>query len=370
MNPMNPRPRLQHVATLAEVSIAAASRILRGDTAEFSGPTCERVVKAAKQLGWRRNLLVHSLQTGRSRTVGVVVPPYDSFWVNLLSGVNSRLAAADFLPINVWPGDAENLPYFEAGERESVELMNRLLERWVDGLILWPPFAMTYHAHSRDLTDNTVPVVLIDYHAEHLGFDTVATDEFQGAALVAEHLLELGHRRFAFIGGRETAAQTWAQERRQGVEKALGQVPGVSYKNWKLNSRGDDGLEVARRILRSSLQPTAIVAATDHQAVLAYQAAAELGLRIPEDLSVTGFADLDFAVGMIPPLTTVRQRASEIGRQAASVILGRLDGTISSADPVDIRIPADLVVRSSTAPPRPPAAPTPRRKKTAGVPRT
>lgn len=363
MNPMNPRPRLQHVATLAEVSIAAASRILRGDTTEFSTPTCERVVKAAKQLGWRRNLLVHSLQTGRSRTVGVVVPPYDSFWVNLLSGVNSRLAAADYLPINVWPGDAENLPYFEAGEEESVRLMNRLVERWVDGLILWPPFAMTYHAHSRDLTDNTIPVVLIDYHAEHLGCDTVATDEYQAAALVADHLLALGHRRFAFIAGRETAAQTWAQERRHGVEQALAQVQDVSYRNWKLNSRGDNGLEVAQKILRSRLRPTAVIAATDHQAVLVYQAAAEMGLRIPHDLSVTGFADLDFAVGMIPPLTTVRQRAAEVGRQAASVILGRLDGTLSAAELADVRIPADLVIRGSTSPPRSEAAPSPQQKK-------
>jgi len=343
------RPRLHDVAELAAVSMAAASRILRGDTAEFSARTCERVLAAAATLGWRPNLLVRGAQTGRTQTIGVVVPPYDSFWVGLLSGINSGLAQADYLPINVWPGDADNLPYFESDEEEGVRLMNRLLDRRVDGLMLWPPFALAYAKHVAELRNQTVPVVVIDYHADALRCDTVATNEAQAMRTVAEHLLGLGHRRFGYIGCRETSAQTWALERRRGFEAALSGTKQVSYRRCKLNKRGSDGLEVATKLLQDASRPTAIVAATDHEAVLVYQAAAALGLKIPGDLSVVGFADLDFAAGMIPPLTTVRQRASELGRQAAALMLGRLNGSISESGPRDVRVDAELVQRGSTS---------------------
>lgn len=332
--------------------MAAASRILRGDTNEFSAATCDRVRTAASSLGWRRNLLVRGVQTGRTQTIGVVVPPYDSFWVGLLSGINSWLAKADYLPINVWPGDADNLPYFESDEQEGVRLMNRLLDRRVDGLILWPPFALAYAKHVAELHDQTVPVVVIDYHADALRSDTVATNETQAMRTVAEHLLALGHRRFGYIGCRETSAQTWALERRRGFETALDGVPGVSYRRCKINVRGSNGLDVATRLLQGRSPPTAVVAATDHEAALIYQAAAALGMKIPDDVSVVGFADLDFAAGMIPPLTTVRQRASELGRQAAALILGRLDGSIAGSSRHDVRVDAELVQRRSTAPPR------------------
>jgi LacI family transcriptional regulator len=345
------RPRLHDVAEMAAVSMAAASRILRGDTAEFSEGTCDRVLAAASTLGWRQNLLVRGAQTGRTQTIGVVVPPYDSFWVGLLSGINSGLAKADYLPINVWPGDAENMPYFESDDEEGVRLMNRLLDRRVDGLILWPPFALAYAKHVAELRNQTVPVVVIDYHADALQCDTVATNEAQAMRAVADHLLALGHRRFGYIGCRETSAQTWALERRRGFEAVVSAVPHVSYRRCKLNSRGSNGLDVATRLLQGASRPTAVVAATDHEAMLVYQAAAALKLRIPDDLSVVGFADLDFTAGMIPPLTTVRQRASELGRQAAALILGRLNGSISGNGPRDVRVDAELVRRGSTAPP-------------------
>lgn len=347
------RPRLNDVAELAAVSMAAASRILRGDTAEFSAATCDRVREAASTLGWRQNLLVRGAQTGRTQTIGVVVPPYDSFWVGLLSGINSGLAQADYLPINVWPGDADNLPYFESDEEEGVRLMNRLLDRRVDGLVLWPPFALAYAKHVAELRNQTVPVVVIDYHADALRCDTVATNEAQAMRTVADHLLALGHRRFGYIGCRETSAQTWALERRRGFEAAISEAEQVSYRRCKLNSQGSNGLEVATKLLQHASRPTAVVAATDHEAVLVYQAAAALGLKIPDDLSVVGFADLDFAAGMIPPLTTVRQRASELGRQAAALILGRLNGVISGHEPRDVRVDAELVQRGSTAAARP-----------------
>lgn len=345
------RPRLQDVATLAGVSLSAASRILRGDEDDFGAETCRRVVAAAEKLGWRRNLLVSGMQTGRTRTVGVVIPPYDSFWVAVLAGIHGVLGDEDYLPITVWLGDLDHMPHFEADERQGVALMNRLLDRRVDGLILWPPFGLAYYEHARELRDRTVPVVMIDYHGDKPICDTVTTNELRAAKEVAKHLVGLGHRRIAYIGGRETASQAWAQERRESLEAALADHAEVEFASWRLNREGSDAPEVCRRLLTSRFRPTAVVAASDHEAVHVYHAAAELGLAVPGDISVVGFADLDFARSMAPPLTTVRQRAGEIGRRAAALLMGRLAG---KAPPgfVDARIDADFVARQSTGPVR------------------
>jgi len=348
---MAPRsPRLQDVADLAEVSLGAASRILRGDDGHFSEETRQRVLAASRKLGWRRNLLVSGMQTGKTRTVGVVIPPYDSFWVSVLSGIHARLAEADFLPITVWLGDLDHMPHFEADEQQGIRLMNRLLDRRVDGLILWPPFGLAYYHHARELRDSQVPVVMIDYHSDKQICDTVTTDERHATTLVARHLHDLGHRRIAYISGREVPSQTWALERRRGLEQAVSGMKGVELKSWRLNRAGSNGVEVARRALSGRLRPTAVIAATDHEALDVYQAAAELGLSIPADVSVVGFADLDFAASMAPPLTTVRQRAGEIGTRAAMMILDRIEGNTAGEPSIDVRIAADLVFRRSTGP--------------------
>ena len=124
-------------------------------------------------------------------------------------------------------------------------------------------------------------------------------------------------------------------------------------KSWHLNAQGSNGVEVARQLLTDELRPTAVFAVTDHEAAFVNQAAAELDMKVPRDLSIVGFADLDFAATMQPPLTTMRQKPHEIGRLAAKLILDRIDGVIADDDePTTIKVAADLVVRNSTAKPR------------------
>ncbi len=179
--------------------------------------------------------------------------------------------------------------------------------------------------------------------------ETVTTNELQAAKDVAKHLVALGHRRIAYIGGRKTASQAWAEERCQSLEAALAGHAEVEFASWRLNRDGSDAPEVCRRLLTSRFRPTAVVAASDHEAKHVYRVAADLGLAIPDDISVVGFADLDFARSMAPPLTTVRQRSSQIGRRAAALLLGRLAGK-AMGDFLDDRIDADFVHRHSTGP--------------------
>jgi LacI family transcriptional regulator len=345
-------PRLKDVAAAANVSLSAASRILRGERERFGAETCERVLDAARQLGWRRNLLVNGMQTGRTRTVGVMIPPYDSFWVDVLAGIHMVLATADYLPITVWVGDCQEIPHFEKGEDEGFKQISRLLDRRVDGLILWPSFAVAYYDHFRELLERRVPVVVIDHeYSDDQIADSIETDEAASARTVAEHLINLGHERIACLSSREAAWQAWSVRRRECFVQAVEDLGGFETRYWRLNPWGTDGLEVAREILSQDPRPTAVFAVTDHEALYLYDAAGELGLDIPHDVSIVGFADLDFAASLRPPLTSMRQRPREIGRRAAQRILDRLDGDAADSPPTTIRVGADLIVRKSTARP-------------------
>jgi LacI family transcriptional regulator len=342
-------PRLKDVAKAANVSLAAASRILRGDKERFGEETCKRVLEASQRLGWRRNLLVNGMQTGRTQTVGVLIPPYDSFWVSVLSGIHEAFAASDYLPITVWIGSLGEMPFFEKDEAEGLRQINRLLDRRVDGLIMWPPFSEAYYHHFPEFVERRVPVAVIDHYSTVA--DSVETDEDKATAVVAKLLLDAGHRRIACLSTREIPSQTWAFKRRGCFEQAVKKFPEASVKCWRLNEQGSNGPQIAREILTSDFHPTAVFAVSDHEATFIYQAAAELGLEIPRDVSVVGFADLDFAGTLDPPLTTMRQKPQEIGRLAAKLIMDRVDGTMPDTERTTIKVPADLIVRNSVAPP-------------------
>ena len=344
-------PRLKDVARSAGVSIGTASRILNGDTDSFSEQTCAKVVEKACELGWRRNLLVDGIQKGRTFTIGVLVPPHDSFWVAVLAGIHLELTAADYLPITTWIGDCRTIPAVKGNEQAGLDQINRLLDRRVDALILWPSFAVAYYEHYKELMERKIPVVVIDHRlsTENIA-DLVESDDGLGARLVAEHLLKLGHKHIACLSTRELDWQAWSTRRREEFEKEVQRIGGAEVQSWKSDANEDEILDEATRILTSEPRPTAIFAVSDHLARQVYRAASALGVRIPEDVSVVGFADLDFSVDLWPPLTTVHQHAEDIGRAAAKAVLDRLNGVVEVASPArDIRLPVTLMDRKSTA---------------------
>jgi LacI family transcriptional regulator len=243
------------------------------------------------------------------------------------------------------------MPHFEKDEQEGLKQINRLLDRRVDGLIMWPTFSVAYYHHFPEFVERRVPVAVIDHYSTVA--DSVETDEEQSTQVVADHLLKLGHRRIACLSSRETPSQTWAVKRRSSFEEAVARQSDATVKSWRLNAQGTNGMEVARELLTSDLKPTAVFAVSDHEAEFIYDAANELGIHIPRELSVVGFADLDFAAMMSPPLTTMRQKPQDIGRLAAKLIMDRIDGLIPNDDaPTTIKVEADLIVRGSTTEPR------------------
>lgn len=341
-------PRLRDVAREANVSLSSASRILRGEGERYAADTRKRVLQASKKLGWRKNLLVSSMQSGKTKTIGVMIPPYDSFWVGVLYGIHAALSKAGYMPITVWPSGCDELGEFERQKTEGFELISELLDRRVDGLLLWPAYSVAFCDHFRELAERAVPMGAIEHtFPEGQVADIVETDERQGAETIASFLLDQGHRRIACLSTREITAQTWAVRRRKLFEEAIQQCPDATCKSWRLNKAGDNGLTVARDVLTSSFNPTAVFCVSDHEARFIYRAADELAIRIPEDVSVIGFGNLDFADALTPHLTTMDRKPKVMGRLLADLILERLSNP--NQEPSTIRVAADFVDRGSTA---------------------
>jgi LacI family transcriptional regulator len=343
------RASQKRIAEEAGVSQSTVSLVLAGRDIS-SKETQKKVLATAERLKYRPNLLVQGIQTGKTKMIGVMAPPFDFYWSEILYGIHDVLAGADHVPITLWTAHTGGGPRGRGipGTTE-LEQIHRLLDRRVDGVILWPPFAQLFSNHIQEFISRDLPVVTIDHRLPpEYRADCVGSDEAAGGRMVAEYLYSLGHRRIGHLAG--PAVSTWAVARRNAFEKSLAKMGDVQCVTLEAPS-GDValGIHQARRLLSLQDRPTAIFAASDLYAKVIYKAAAELKLRIPEDVSVVGFADDDFAGEMAPPLTTVHQPAYEIGCRAAEVVLGRSMGEIQERQQVVEELEVTLVTRNSCA---------------------
>lgn len=309
------------IATEAGVSQSTVSLVLTG-RGLIAEKTRRRVLATADRLKYRPNLLVHGMQTGRTRTMGVMMPPVDSYWSQVLYGIHDTLSAADFVPIMLWaPHDIRGQAGTGRHVPNELDQIHRLLDRRVDGVILWPAVATVYGDRIHEFSSRDLPIVTIDHElAPEYRAAYVGSDEADGGRLVARHLHQLGHRRVGCLAG--PSSETWARLRQDAFVSAFGALPGTEC----VVAEARPGLPAqaiaqARTLVAQVPPLSAIYAATDIYAKLVYQAAAERAMRIPEDLSVVGFSDDDFAAEMSPPLTTVRQPAYDIGATAAAALL-------------------------------------------------
>lgn len=324
------------VARVARVSVATVSRALSGGYC--SPQTRERVLQAVEEVGYFPNRLARALVRRLSPTIGLVLPDIaNPFFPALTRGVEDRASEFGFTVLLV------NTDGDPARERRAVR---SLLEHRVGGVIL-----VTAQRGQRVVSDilaQGVPLVVMDRRAGAENVSTVTVDNVEGARLAVDHLLDLGHRRIAFIGGVPGAAT--AAGRLQGYRLAL-RSRGILL-DPSLVAVGhfqyDGGYKAMRALLAH--RPTAVFAANDLMALGAIKAAREAGMEVPQDVSVVGFDDIPMAEMAHPPLTTVRQPAYEMGREAARLLVEFVRGTGGS--PRDVVLPAELVIRRSTAPPQ------------------
>jgi len=333
----------REIARELGVSQSLVSKILSGKK-EASKETTEKILMAAKQGGYRPNMLVRGMQTGQTRTIGVVIPA-STFLSEVVHGVHDALDRAGYAMILVW--NTENIA--EPDSKAELEYIHRLVDRRVDGVILRPTHDDATDVYFSEIAERGIPIVVVDRLLSRTKYDFVGTDDRDGAEMAARHLLELGHCCVGQLAGPSSVSTS--RDRCTGFEKAIAEFgDGATCRTIEAANFQDVEKEITELLL-SKPRPTAVFGANDHTAREIYEVAGKLGLRIPQDLSVVGFADLSFASWMSPPLTTIRQKPYDIGKAAAKIILARCGNGKTAHVPEKIRLKPELVVRGSTARP-------------------
>jgi GntR family transcriptional regulator of arabinose operon len=246
-------------------------------------------------------------------------------------------------------GYSVSFTYAEGEQEQQAHDVARMRANHVSGMIIWPMGDSTQAASIQQLQADHVPVVLMDRYFPGLAVDYVGSDNIGGGYRATEHLLILGHRRIGFVFAHEETLQTTSvYERWQGYCRAL-QKYEVPYDETlvipdlrQLPTGGHEGLV---EFLQRPDRPGAIFAINDYVALDVLQAAKALHLRIPEDLAVVGFDDMEFAAHVNPPLTTIKQQFIDIGLRAGTLLINRIEGMASA--PKHIELPTNLIIRDS-----------------------
>jgi len=333
------RVTIREIADLAGVSIATVSRVLnaRGDV---SPETRDLVSRIIRERGYTANRSARSLSIGRTGLVGVLVPlVHPAYFSAIISGVAEALHGQD-LRLVLSPTGHEH-------DRE-VSLLDRLMHGLTDGaLIVLPEESSDELAQLQDEGYSFVVIDPLEPLDERI--PSVSAAHTSGADQAMQHLLGLGHRRIGAITGPRGWVAT--EDRRRGYHAALaaaGILPDpalVEEANFEISG----GTRAAGALLDLAEPPTAIFAFNDNLAIGTLQAARARGLRVPQDLSVVGFDDLEYATIATPELTTVRQPLAEMGRTAVSLLVRLL--ARQPFETLHIELATRLVIRESTAPP-------------------
>lgn len=335
--PAGSRPTSRDVAGAAGVSQATVSLVL-GDKwrGRVSERTAELVRSAARELGYRPNLAARSLRLGRTRTALLVVPAMTSeFFARVYAGA-ARVAAEHGFGVVLYPS-----PEGIGPARDPFDSARTAL----DGVIA---SSMAADALA-SIRGSDLPLVMLDSDPGDPGpVAHVNLDIADGVRRLTEHLLGLGHRRFAHIAA---DVDSWTfVVRARALQDALAGVPDARLVTARAALGVDWGRRAAEQVLRApGPRPTALVCDDDFLAAGACKAAHRLGLRVPDDVSVTGFDGLTLATALEPELTTLALPAEQVGARGMAALLAVLEGR----EPDTGDLPVALAVRGSTAAPRP-----------------
>lgn len=332
---------MSDVARLAGVSRATVSYVINGkDTlgVPISGETRQRVLNAVDELGYVINAGAQALRSGDTRTIGVLVPVDENpfFW-KILNGISEEAKDAGYsllLARNSLTPEQEN---------QSVK---ELAEQRVDGMILLIEFKALPDQIIEQLRKSGRPIVEIS--STDSEFDLIHQGYGAGTQALMSYLFELGHRRIGFIYGVKLAIQ--GLDRLNAYRQALQEadIPFSQNLVVQCGPSMEEGYQAARQLLGQTHRPTAILAINDLLGVAAIRAAVDLGLRVPDDVSIASFDDIPFANFIVPRLTTVAGDPEQNGRDAVRLLLKRLRKPTRPRDVIAANW--QLHIRESTGP--------------------
>ncbi|AEJ62010.1 transcriptional regulator, LacI family [Spirochaeta thermophila DSM 6578] len=349
---MKERVTIVDVARRAGVSVSTVSNYLNGRMNLIKDKTRNRIKQAIEELNYRPNPVARQLKTGSAPFIGLVVPSVaNPFYGTFAHHVEVEAAKRGF---HVLLGNCCRDP-----ERER-EFAEELVAYGVRGIVFGSSLADI--SYLSDLAKEGLCLVTFDRsltNSEHVQFDGVGVDNRQGVYIATRHLLGLGHRRIAFVSGSIRTVNRL--DRLTGYEQALRDAgveedPSLIWQGETVEGFGDFnaiqlGKQAAYQLLTRSERPTGIVTVNDMFALGVYAGAKELGVSIPQDLSVVGFDDIELAEIVEPPLTTVRQPIPLLASKAVELLLNRLEGK-EVREGQYYMFPPELIVRRSTAEPK------------------
>jgi len=306
-----------------------------------SAAVADRVSRIAAEMGYARSTLAYGLRTGRTHTIGVVIPDLTNpLFPPIIRQIERTLADQGYIAILA---DSDN------NQKNETTIVQSLMSRNVDGLILAT-------AHRLDsvvstIVEDGVPLVLVNRTIDTHSVTAVINDDEHGIELAVSHLVGLGHKSIAYLGGPQDTST--GHDRFLAFKKLMRDGTFESHDDLILNCKAFTEVEGHKgflSILETKRKFTAVIAANDLLALGCYDAMTELGLSCPEDISVTGFNDMPFMNRLSPPLTSLRIPHDEIGNQAARLLLERILNPESQVRTVNL-LP-ELFIRKSTASPK------------------
>jgi LacI family transcriptional regulator len=327
---------IKEVAARAGVSSATVSHVIN-NTRYVSDVVKQRVQESMNEMGYRPNALARSLRQGKTQTLGLILPDSSNpFYAELGHALEKSAFLKNYNVIlcNTDSSIAREHLYFDL-----------LLDKQVDGIIL-----NTEEKDPHDIKKRLpvgYPIVLVDRDFSENIFDTVLTDNILGGYLATRYLIELGHRRIACVTG---PMSFWgAVNRLQGYQKALAEfgLPEITNSIYYGDFTAGSGHEAAHHLLKLPELPTAVFVGNDMMAIGFLRSSIEMNFRIPEDISIVGFDNLELSMYMHPTITSFAQPKEEIGEKTIQLLLERIENP--KAPPQRILIPPRLIIRESTS---------------------
>ncbi|HZS09758.1 MAG TPA: LacI family DNA-binding transcriptional regulator [Blastocatellia bacterium] len=340
-----PHPTIVDIAARAGVAPMTVSRVIN-ESGYVSEAMREKVQLAVRELNYRPNGLARSLKRQRTQVVGILLPDIvNPFSAELVGGIQEMLLARGYTSF---------ISTSERSTSREQAALRALFDHRADGIIVATRETTVGNDFLLHLTERGVPMVVVGRTLAHPHVDRVTADHWQGGLEAVEHLISLGHRRIGFIGVSPAGGD--GLRRYQGYLDALRKhhlpvdeklIVGPETQSGPGYSTQDDGYEGMRRLLMLAKPPTAVFARNDFTAIGAMGAIRDAGLSVPDDVAIVGFDNVPLAAYTAPTLTTVDQPTTEQGRQAAALLLERIEGD-RSRKRREICLECHLIIRQSS----------------------
>ena len=335
---MDKRSTIKDVAEKAGVSIATVSRVVNQIPGHYNSETKKRIVKTIESLNYQPNLIARSLRNNKTQTVGFMVPELQPFFAEILKGVQFVAKKKGY---SIVLCDTDYDP------RQEAAYVDSLLERRVDGGIFTS--GMIQSEHILRLKEQGIPIVLIEKFTTDPDIPGVLIDNISAARKAVKYLIELGYRDIGFISA--PVEMVPFKDRFEGYKRALHENM-IPYNSSNVHIKDNigreslkDGYQLMERIIRQGNYPRAFFIVSDTLAIGAMKAIRDSGMKVPDDIAIVGFDDIEMASFCEPPLTTMAQPKYEMGVKGMELLVKAMSGVRLRKK--EIKLEVELVVRES-----------------------